>query len=291
MRVISLLPSATETVYALGLGHLLVGHSHECDYPAEAQSLPVCSRTSVDPHEGSREIHEAVARHTSEALSIFAVLPERLAELKPDLILTQTQCRVCAVSLEDVQAALAETLHLDPPPRILSLEPHSLGDVREDFRRIALALDAEEVGSELVDRFDTELLAIAARTRPRKSHPRVACIEWIEPLMAAGNWIPEMVNLLGAQNLFGHSGQHSPWLSMDQLSAANPDQIFVCPCGFDLEKTKAEMHWLEQNPAWMALSAVQNGKVHLADGSAYFNRPGPRLSDSLGILAQAIYGA
>jgi iron complex transport system substrate-binding protein len=230
-----------------------------------------------------------VLGHSAQALSIFAVIPEMLAELQPDLILTQTQCRVCAVSLADVEAALALMLPESKPPRILSLEPHSLGDVRSDFRRIAEACEAREAGEALVERFDTSLLAIAARTRPRKSHPRVACIEWIEPLMAAGNWIPEMVTLLGAQNLLGQAGQHSSWLTMEHLVAADPDQIFVCPCGFDLEKTKAEMHWLEAKAEWQSLRAVQNGKVHLADGSAYFNRPGPRLSESLAILAQAIY--
>jgi iron complex transport system substrate-binding protein len=291
LRLLSLLPSATETIYALGLGHLLVGRSHECDYPPEAQALPVCSRSHVDPHGSSVEIHEAVLRHSAQALSIFDVIPEVLAELQPDLILTQTQCRVCAVSLSDVEAALASMLPGTNAPRILSLEPHSLGDVRRDFRRIAEACEASEAGEALVDRFDTALLAIAARTRPRKSHPRVACIEWIEPLMAAGNWIPEMVTLLGAQNLLGQAGQHSSWLTMEQLSVTDPDQIFVCPCGFDLEKTRSEMHYLEAKPEWQALRAVQNGKVHLADGSAYFNRPGPRLSDSLAILAEAIYGA
>ena len=282
-RIVSLISSATEIVYALGLGNMLVGRSHECDYPPDVLGLPIASQPSFDVAGTSPEIDARVKDRLRNALSIYDVRDQVLEQLQPTHILTQTQCEVCAVSLSDVERSVANQLR--SKPQIVSLQPDCLADVWDDIARVAVALGYPERGQELVSQMKTRMKPVQPATRPT-----VACIEWLKPLMAAGNWMPELVEIAGGTNLFGRAGQHSPWLTWEALVAADPEVIIAMPCGFDLNKTIQEMHWLENLPGYEDLRAVRTGKVFPVDGNAYFNRPGPRLADSVEQLAQLIHG-
>jgi len=286
-RIVSLLPSATEIVCALGFADQLVGRSHECDYPSPVKSLPALTSPKFDPEGSSAAIDERVKKIIGDALAVYRVDAEALRELRPDVIVTQSQCDVCAVSMRDVEEAVADWLG-GPPPKIVSLAPYALGDVLNDMGRVAMALGAGERGIELVTGLSRRMTEIAHMTRAAQP-PRVACIEWIEPLMAAGNWMPELVAMAGGANLFGVAGQHSPWMKFEELAAQDPDLILVAPCGFDMARTAAEMPALTKRPEWNRLKAVRDGRVFLADGNQYFNRPGPRIVESLEILAEMLH--
>lgn len=286
-RIVSLIASASEIVASLGLTRYQVGRSHECDFPPEILTLPICTSPAFPVDGSSAEIDRRVKERVANALSVYEVSREMLNALQPTHIITQTQCRVCAVSLEDVERALIGWV--SSRPKLVALEPNSLADVWSDIRRVAAACGVVERGDEVVADLRSKMHAISERAFASPSRPRVACIEWQEPLMAAGNWVPELVEMAGAVNLFGQAGVHSPWMNWQQLVASDPDVIIAMPCGFDLERTCAEMYWLENRPEWPKLRAVQNGRVYLADGNQYFNRPGPRLADSLEILAQILH--
>ena len=286
-RVVSLLPSSTEIVHALGLGERLVGRSHECDFPPELSHLPVLTEPKLDPAAPSAEIDARVKQLVSDGLSVYRVDAEALRRLAPTVILTQTQCEVCAASTSDVEAALADWV--GDRPQIVSLEPSTLGDVWEDLLRVAEALGARERGAALAAALAERVTEIAERSQRLRPHPGVACIEWLDPLMAAGNWVPELVTLAGGRDLLGRGGAHSPWLEIDALVAADPEVIVALPCGFDLARTRAEMAPLTARPEWSGLRAVREGRVYVTDGNQYFNRPGPRLADSLEILAEILH--
>lgn len=286
-RVISLIASATETVVALGCEDRLVGRSHECDFPHRVQSLPVCTAAKIDVHAGSAEIDRQVKSLLTDAVSIYSVDSAVLQELQPDLIVTQTQCEVCAVSLRDVEQALCTIV--GSQPRIVSVEPNDLADVWTSVRQIAEALDVADRGEALVTRLQGRLEAIGRQAAEFKGRLRVACIEWIEPLMAAGNWVPELVEIAGGVNLLGEAGKHSSWMTFDELLAIDPDIIVIMPCGWGITRSRGEMHWLTQRPAWSKLRAVQTGRVALTDGNQFFNRPGPRVVESAEILAEIFH--
>ena len=288
-RVVSLLPSLTEIVCALGLQERLVGRSHECDHPPGIKRLPVLTRPKLDPEKSSREIDDDVVRLVREGLSVYRVEAERLRDLRPDVILTQDHCEVCAASLRDVEAAVCDWA--GGRPRLVSLSPSSLGDVWGDFQRVSDALGVPDRGRALVRELTDRVTAVGEATGGLPDPPSVACIEWIDPLMAAGNWMPELVHLAGGRNLFGATGQHSPRLEWEALRAADPDLLLVLPCGFDLPRTREEMAPLARRPDWRELSAVRSGRVFLTDGNRYFNRPGPRLVESLEILAEILHPA
>ena len=235
----------------------------------------------------SREIDERVKESLRDATSVYEVFDDVLERLAPTHILTQTQCEVCAVSLADVERALAA--RFSSRPAVVALEPNSLADVWSDIRRVADACCIAERGEALIAGLQARMQSIAERAGRATGRPRVACIEWQEPLMAAGNWTPEMIAMAGAVNLFGEPGRHSPWMTWDDLASADPDVIVVAPCGFDLERTASEMYWLTGNPAWPRLRAVREGRVYLADGNQYLNRPGPRVAESLEILAEILH--
>jgi iron complex transport system substrate-binding protein len=203
------------------------------------------------------------------------------------VIVTQSQCEVCAVSERDVEEAVCDWL--EDRPRIISLAPSALADVWADIERVAAALGAPEQGATLVAALQQRIEAIAAEGRLLRERPRVACIEWLDPLMAAGNWMPELVEMAGGVNLFGETGKHSPWMDWDDLVAADPDAILVLPCGFDIERTRRDLGLLTRRPGWNHLRAVRSGRVYLTDGNQYFNRPGPRLVESLEILAEVLH--
>jgi iron complex transport system substrate-binding protein len=285
-RIVSLIASATEMVDALGELGNLVGRSHECDYPEAVKSLPVCTRPRIAIDADSREIDRQVKESARTAVSIYEVFDDALARLAPTHILTQIQCEVCAVSLRDVEQALARGI--PGQPTIVSLQPDSLDQIWEDFRRVAHALDIPERGECVIGELQRRMAALGPRPAAGPL-PRVACIEWVEPLMAAGNWTPELIAMAGGVNLFGESGRHSPWMTWEQLAAADPDVLIVAPCGFDLERTCAEMHWMTAREGWSDLRAVRAGRVYLADGNQYFTRPGPRVVETLEALVEMIH--
>jgi iron complex transport system substrate-binding protein len=287
MRIVSLIASATEILCALGYEEHLVGRSHECDYPPSVARLPVCTEPKLDASGSSRDIDAQVLRIVREALSVYRVHADLLRELRPDVIVTQDHCRVCAVSLGDVEQALCDWL--DARPRVVSLAPDSLADVFADIHRVASALGAPGRGDELVSRLQQRMAAVAEKCRALGERPTVACVEWIDPLMAAGNWMPELVEMAGGANLFGEAGKHSPWMTWEQLREKDPEVIVVLPCGFDIARTRQEMPALTTRPDWAELRAVRARRVYLADGNQYFNRPGPRLADSLEILAEILH--
>jgi len=286
-RILSLLPSATEIVAALGFESRLVGRSHECDFPPGVERLPVCTAPKIDVSGRSDEIHHDIRRLLEQALSVYRVDAARLRELSPTHVVTQVQCEVCAVSLDDVRVALADWS--PPKPRLIALSSRDLEDVFGDIERVAEALDAPERGRTLVEEMRRRMDAVRKTASGTSSRPRVAAIEWLSPLMAAGNWIPEMVAMAGGENLFGKTGMHSPWLSWEQLRASNPDVMVLFPCGFSLERVRAELGLLTALPGWETLACVEAGRVYLADGNQYFNRPGPRLVESLEALAQMLH--
>ncbi len=285
LRVVSLIPSATEIVAALGLVEVLVGRSHACDYPAKVTHLPVCTAPNLDPTGSSRQIHDQITELLQQALSIYRVDLQLLEALQPTHILTQAQCEVCAVSLKDVEAAVATLVH--SKPQVISLQPHLLSEVWADMQQVAacLGVDGQSVISALQERVE----ACQQATITLGDRPHVLCLEWTDPLMAAGNWVPELVVLAGGENLFAAMGQHSPWLEWQTLIDTNPEVIVLMPCGFDLEQTRQAALDLAQHPQWQSLQAVQQHKVYLVDGNQYFNRPGPRLVDSLEILAEIFH--
>ncbi len=287
-RIVSLIAGGTEIVCALGFEGQMVGRSHECDFPASVASLPALTEPKFNTEGASREIDERVKAILQEALSVYRVHAEELEAVRPDVIITQTQCEVCAVSLKDVEEAVCGFTG-GQAPQVVSLEPNGLGDVWEDIRRVARALDAEDRGEALIGRLRARMKEIAARSEMIADRPAVGCIEWIDPLMAAGNWAPTMVEMAGGTNLFGKENEHSSWMEWETLRDADPDVIVLFPCGYDIDKTREEMPALTGKAGWDDLKAVRNGRVYLTDGNQYFNRPGPRLAESLEIFAEIFH--
>ena len=285
MRIISLIASATEIICSLGQKNNLVGISHECDYPKDIQNLPVCSLPRFDTSGSSLEVDRDVKSLIQSALSVYRINEDALKELKPDIIVTQSQCDVCAVSEKDVENALKNTLGIDPI--IVSLCPKDIEDIKEDIKAIANALGIPDIGAEESEKFAKEIEGLASLEKTAIK-PSVACIEWIEPLMYAGNWVPQMVEIAGGENIFSVRGEHSSWSDYDTLFRSNPDKIILMPCGYDLDKIRLEMNPLLDLPFWNSLNAVKTDNVFITDGNQYFNRPGPRLIDSIKILIEII---
>jgi len=286
--VVSLIASSTEMVVALGCADRLVGRSHECDHPEWVRKLPAVTEPKFAIDVPSGDIDARVRALVEQAVSVYRVDAEALDRLAPDLLITQTQCEVCAVSLSDVEAAVCQMI--GSRPRIVALQTDVLVDLWRDLRKVADALGVPERGVQLVTRLRRHMRGIAERAAeiaPR----RVACIEWIDPLMAAGNWTPELIHMAGAVDVLGKPGAHAGRIEFSELAAADPDTIFVTPCGFDLTRTRAEMPALMRLPGWNELRAVREGRVFLGDGNAFFNRPGPRVAEALEILAEALHPA
>ncbi len=305
MRIVSLLASATEMVAALGCLDQLVGRSHECDYPPQVLALPTISQPQIDVNASSAQIDAQVrdlARASHEeapedpalrALSIYQIDAEQLQALRPDVIFTQTQCEVCAVSERDVSRAVQQLIGLQP--RIISLAPYRLSDVWEDLLRVGEALGKEAQARQLIGDYRKRLEDLRRRTDQLAAEaggerPRVALLEWLDPLMGAGNWTPELIACAGGRELFGMAGQHAPWLSWEKLLQADPEVLILAPCGFSLERTAQELAVLQQDPRWRALRAVRAGRVYAIDGNHYLNRSGPRLVESAELLARTLWG-
>lgn len=285
-RIVSLLPSATEIAVSVGLGDCLVGRSHECDYPSFVGDLPVCTSTKLEKGLTSRQIDDRVQEIVRQGLSVYAVDTDLLRALQPDLILTQSQCAVCAVTPADLADALNDWT--GTAPQLLSLAPDALGDVWGDFGRVGDAAGVRPQADAAVAALQARLDTLREQGARRGDRPTVAAIEWIEPLMAAGNWVPELVEMAGGVPLFATAGQHSPWLDWADLFAADPDYIIAMPCGYQLPQTLADLDPLVKQEGWADLSAVRAGRVFAADGHHFFNRPGPRLVESAEIIAGII---
>lgn len=286
MRVVSLIASATEIVCALGCRDRLVGRSHECDWPADVLDLPRLTEAKFKVDGTSADIDARVQQIVREGLSVYRVDAEALEALVPDVIVTQDHCDVCAVSLSDVEAATCTWT--GRPVRIVSLKPDSLADVYSDIRRVGDALAATERAAALVGSMQSGFAELQ-RAAAGRARPSVAFVEWVEPLMAGGNWMPELVEIAGGRNLFGVAGIRSDWMQWQDLRAADPEVVVVAPCGYDLRRCLEELPLLQARPGWRDLRAVRAGRVYFADGNAYFNRPGPRLLDSAQMLQAMLH--
>ena len=284
-RVVSLLPSATEIVCQLGAADELVGISHECDFPAAIRDRRVLTRSRIDVHGSSRAIDEAVRAVIRDALSIYAVDDAGLAALAPDVIVTQDLCEVCAVSLDDVRAAVARLAHRDDLV-IVSLRPTRLDDVLGDIERVAAALGRSPRGATVRAELEHRIRAIAARAARAASRPRVVSLEWIDPLMIGGTWMPELIELAGGSAVGAHAGAPAPTIDPAALAALAPDVIVVKPCGFALDRALAERDVIARSAV-----AMTGARVYVTDGNAFFNRPGPRLVESLEIMAACVHPA
>jgi len=286
-KIVSLIPSATEIVCALGLEENLVGRSHECDFPESVKNLPVCSEANFPDNLSSQDIDIKVKEILADALSVYTVNREQIKDLAPDVVITQAQCEVCAVSLKEVEQALEN--YLDKQTRIISLQPNSLDDIFNDIKTVADALDATAAGDTLLEELNERVDIIRHKLKYIESKPTVACVEWLEPLMVSGNWIPELVTIAGGSSVLAEAGKHSPYIQWEQIQAQDSDIIIAMPCGFSIERTLKEMNILLQQPGFAELKAVKNNRLYIADGNQYFNRPGPRIVDSIEILAEIIH--
>jgi len=286
-RIVSLLPSSTEIVASLGLSHHLVGRSHECDYPHLVKKLPVCTAPKFSPQGHSLDVHMRVQQVLKESLSVYEVFTDKLEQLQPDLIITQSQCDVCAVNLKDVKAALTQVV--SSKPTVIDLQPNTLQDVIKDILRVSVATGVEQTGAELIKNLRHRMRQVSNATKTISDKKRVLCIEWIEPLMTAGNWIPRLVHMAGGESLFAKEGKHSTFIDWQDILDADPDVIILMPCGYKMHQTFENLFYLTDRPEWNLLRAVQNQEVYLTDGNHFFNRPGPRLADSLEILAEILH--
>ena len=278
MKVVSLLPSATEIISRLGLEKNLVGVSHECDFPTSVVSLPNLTSSSINTELSSSNIHKSVMEVMKNAVSVYDLDLELLTSLKPDFIITQDLCDVCAVSFEQVEQACQEVL--DQNTRIISLKPKMLGDIWDDVQNVANQLSVNEKGREFHEEKESRIKAIQTRLRDTTA-PKVLTIEWIDPIYIGGMWLPEMITIVGGQVCIAESGQPAPVVNREDLEKIEPDVVVIKPCGYKLEQTLKELELLKkQLPDW-----GKSPRIYLVDGNSYFNRPGPRILDSLEILA------
>jgi len=287
MRICSLLPGATETVAALGLADHLVGISHECDYPP-GLSAPVMVKPVIRSEDlSSEEIDRQVRAAASEHRDLYSISEAALAAVRPELVILQDLCDVCAVTPTHVERVVSS---LTPPPRLLKLHPQRLNDIFADILRIGEAVDRKAEAEQLTKRLQQRLEeATRHRTRAGRTRPRVACLEWLNPLYIAGHWVPDMVELAGGLAVLNESGDASRRITWDELTAASPDAVVIMPCGFTRERALAELADIADRPEWLALPAVRNGRVQVVDALSYFSRPGPRLVDGVVQLAAFLH--
>ena len=280
MRIASLVPSATEMLFALGLGDDVVGVTHECDHPPETVDLPHLTRTVIPPGLSAAGIDRAVRERTERGGALYELDSELLGELEPELIVTQAVCEVCAVAVEDVRAVAAE---LPSDPRVLSLDPSTIGEVLAGMRELAAAAGAEEagdrVGREAADRLD-RVAEVAAGDEP----PRVACLEWLDPIFVGGHWVPQMVELAGGEDVLGLPGERSRVAEPEELAAARPHVVIAMPCGYDAERAAGEVRDHAELVAGLGAD-----RIVAVDAAAYFSRPGPRLVDGVELLAHVLH--
>jgi iron complex transport system substrate-binding protein len=288
MRIVSLLPSATEIICALGLEADLVGVTHECDYPPQVKALPKVTRTLI-PHDAiSREIDTLVREQLQTQRALYTLDMPVLEALRPDLLVTQALCDVCAVSQAEVTAAACS---LPGSPRVMNLEPMSLEQVFETLLLVGEATGTVESAEAVVEGLWSRVRTVSMRTKAiaREERPGVVFLEWIDPPFNGGHWNPRLIDLAGGVALLGTAGQPSRTLAWEEVVAAQLEVLFIACCGFSAERTMEDVPILRAQPGWSNLPAVRNGRVYLTDGNAYFSRPGPRLVDSLEILGHALH--
>jgi iron complex transport system substrate-binding protein len=281
MRIVSLVPSATEMLFALGLGGDVIAVTHECDYPEAARELPRITRDVLPSGLTSAQIDAAVKERTLAGESIYELDVEALRDLRPDLIVTQALCSVCAVSYDDVRQIAEE---IETQPRVISLDPHTVGEVLGDARTLAQATDRKDTAVDLVRDASARIDRIRLAVRGARRRPRVAALEWLDPPFAAGHWTPQLIEYAGGEDVLGFPGEHSEERSWEEVRLSEPDIVIVMPCGFDAELAyrEAEMH-REQ------LGAIGAGEVIAVDAASYFSRPGPRIIDGLELLAHILH--
>jgi iron complex transport system substrate-binding protein len=288
LRIVSLLPSATEIVYAIGLGDELVGVTHECDFPPAVASKPVVTR-SVQDHEGrsSREIHDLVGAAVHGGSSLYALDEDALAAAGPDLILTQELCTVCAVSYRDVNAVARE---IDASIRVVSLEPTSIEGILHTITTVGSMTESEDAAIDVVERLRSRLTQVEETVQARRDGgvrgPRVVGVEWLDPPFTAGHWVPEQIQRAGGWELLGEAGQPSRETVWQTVADLDPEMIVLMPCGYHLAETVAEWERTPTPAVWGELDAVRRGQVFAVDGSSYFSRPGPRVIDGVELLAE-----
>ena len=287
MRICSFVPGATEVVAALGLEKHLVGISHECDYPPSLGQVPVLVRPRVHSDRlSSAQIDAQVGTLLSSGTGLYELDEQQLRGARPDLIIAQDLCDVCAITPSDLNHLLER---LTPSPRLVTLNPRRLEDVVQDIETLGTALERDDAGRQLADGLRRRLEAVRTQHSSQR-RPRVACLEWLSPLYTAGHWVPDMVEAAGGLDVLEAAGSTSRKVDWDRLRQAAPEVIILMPCGFTIERTKAELDTVTEQPQWKALTAVQRGAVFLVDALAYFSRPGPRLIDGVEQLA-AIFRA
>ena len=287
MRICSLLPSATEIVCALGLDAELVAVTHECDYPAAALAKPHVTRSAIDyTGSSSREIHTDIRRALHRGSSIYHLNQALLEQLLPDLILTQELCDVCAVSYREVRGAVRT---LPGSPKVLSLEPNTLEAILETIRQVGSVTGRQLQAASVVEGLQTRVSDVTRAVAEAPRQPRVLCLEWLDPPMVGGHWVPEMVKCAGGMDGMGKPGEPSFQVSWEQVLVYRPEVVVLMPCGFHLRETVEEAARIPFPHLWHQLPAVQNGQVFAVDGSSYFNRPGPRIVDGLEILAELLH--
>ncbi len=280
MRIVSLVPSATEMLFALGLGQDVTAVTHECDHPGGARELPKVTRDVIGPGLAPAEIDRAVRELTEQGQAIYELDEEALRRAQPDLIVTQALCAVCAVSYDDVKT-VAE--RLDPVPEVLSLDPHTLGEMLGDVRTLAQATDSKDAGVDLVQ--DAAARIDRVRLAVRGAEPvRVAALEWLDPVFVAGHWTPQMIEYAGGFDVLGLPGEHSERRSWEEVRAARPEVVIVMPCGYDAERAAQEAYDYGDE-----LESLGARRVVAVDAAAYFSRPGPRLIDGLELLAHVLH--
>ena len=286
MRICSLLPSATEILFALGLEDFVMGVTHECDFPPAAAMKPSLIRPRLDPSAPASEINRRVGELMGRGESIYAVRDDLLREIEPDLVITQDLCQVCAASPDDLATALSK---MKKQPEILALTPHTLDDVWEDIRRVGVATHTERAADALAGRLRARVEAIRVATESVRNRPRVACIEWLDPLFNAGHWVPEMVEISGGIDVLARAGEPSVRIARDDLTAARPDVIVAMPCGYGIARAARESldaSWLIER---RSAPAVRNSAVFAVDANSYFSRSGPRLADGVAILTRILH--
>ncbi len=286
MRIVSLLPSATEIVYALGLGDSLVGVSHDCDYPLEVVTKPKLSHALISIEMPSDEIDAIVREQLHNGLSVYHIDAAKLEQLEPDLILTQELCEVCAPSYDQV---LEAAKILGDRTKIVSLEPHSIEEILENILLVGGLTEKVQRAEKCVDALRERVEKIIAFSENFEERPKVACIEWLSPVMVGGHWVPQMVEYAGGEDWLGDMGEPSKEIAWGDLLNYDPDILICMPCGFDVERTLEEMHLLIEREGWEDVRAVKDGQVYVVNGTAFFNRPGPRIVTGLEIMAQIIH--
>ncbi len=288
MRIVSLLPSATEIICCLGLRDQLVGVSHECDYPAGVEQLPAVTKTMIPPELTSNEIDAHVRNHLSKETALYSLRMDTLEELKPDMIVTQALCEVCAVAETEVQQAVRM---LPGNPEVVNLEPMSLEDVFTTIRilgeRTGNSNNAERVVGEYKQRVD--MVVNRTNELDKKEYPKVGFLEWIDPLFNSGHWTPELIKMAGGKDCLGSLNKPSYTIPSTALTNADPEILFIALCGFDEERTSQDLSLLQKIEGWSKLNCVTSGELYYTDGNAYFSRPGPRLVDSLELLAHTLH--